>query len=148
MMFHDVLKWRSQPWHTIPLQKHVVSLSFMINHWNFQERLYLDRIFKICITFKFSDFVIRSLSSAVDPNISLFVFFDVHRVMKPVVVAKLLQEAFGSVVFGCAYTFISFLGFSQFSQLRSILVRIHFHLVPGIFPIFSASWYLGEIYQE
>ena len=39
----------------------------MIDHWNFQELLYMDSIFKICITFKFSDFVVRSLLSAGGP---------------------------------------------------------------------------------
>ena len=39
----------------------------MINHWNFQEWLWMDNIFKICITCKFSDFVVRSLLSANGP---------------------------------------------------------------------------------
>ena len=39
----------------------------MIEHWNFQELLYMDRIFKIYMIFKFSEFVIRSLFSAGGP---------------------------------------------------------------------------------
>ena len=39
----------------------------MIDHWNFQEWLYMDRIFNICITFKFLDCVIRSPLSAGGP---------------------------------------------------------------------------------
>ena len=34
---------------------------FMIDHWIFQELFYMNKIFKIYITVKFSDFVIRSL---------------------------------------------------------------------------------------
>ena len=68
MMFHDVLKWHSQTWHTRPLWKRVVPLSLMTDHWNFQEWLYIDRIFKICIIFKFLYFVVRSLFSAGGPN--------------------------------------------------------------------------------
>ena len=39
----------------------------MIDRWNFQEWLYMDRSFKICITFAISDFVVRSLLSAGGP---------------------------------------------------------------------------------
>ena len=42
MMFHDVLKRRSQTFHTIAFLKRVVPLSFMIDHCNFQEWLYMD----------------------------------------------------------------------------------------------------------
>ena len=31
-----------------------------VHHWNFQEWLYTDRILKMCTTFKFSYFVVRS----------------------------------------------------------------------------------------
>ena len=39
----------------------------MIGHWNFQEWLCMERNFKIYITCKFSDFVVRSLLSADGP---------------------------------------------------------------------------------
>ena len=65
-MFYDILKWCSQTWHTRHLQKCVVLLSFMIDHSNFQEWLYIDRIFQISI---FSYFVVRSLSSARRPKL-------------------------------------------------------------------------------
>ena len=39
----------------------------MIYHWNFQELLFTDRICKIYMIFKFSEFVIRSLFSAGGP---------------------------------------------------------------------------------
>ena len=51
----------------------------MIGHWNFQEWLYMDRIFKICTTFKFSEFVAGSLLSAGGPNILFdFNFKSIH----------------------------------------------------------------------
>ena len=39
----------------------------MTDHWNFQEWLYIGRILKICTTFKFSYFVVRSLLSTSGP---------------------------------------------------------------------------------
>lgn len=60
MMFHDALKWCSQTLLTLPLQKNILPLSFTTEHWMFQELLYRDRLFNICIVFKFSDFI-RSL---------------------------------------------------------------------------------------
>ena len=65
MIFHDILKWCSQTWHTIPLLKCLVHLPFMMEPWKFQEWLYImGRICKICIPFEFLYFVIRSLLSA------------------------------------------------------------------------------------
>ena len=46
----------------------------MIVDWNFQEWLYIDIIFKICMTLKFSYFVVRSLLSTSGP-ITLSIYF-------------------------------------------------------------------------
>ena len=57
------VKWRHAHYTTLK----ACSFFIMVDHWNFQELLYMDGIFKISIILKFSDFVVRFLLSAGGP---------------------------------------------------------------------------------